>query len=77
MKGKTLKTIEVFAVGSQVEFLDGGTKATVTQVCIQADNRISYEIAWWANNSRTTGWVSTVEIKPVKTTGQQLIGFIA
>lgn len=77
MKGTKLKTIEVFAIGSQVEFIDGSTKATVTQVCIQADNRVSYEIAWWSNNSRTTGWVSTAEIKAVKSAERQRIGFIA
>lgn len=75
MKGEKVKTIEVFAVGSQVEFRDGGTRATVTQVCIQADSRISYEVAWWSGSSRNTGWVSIAEIKPVEKTGRQRIGF--
>jgi len=74
MKGKKLKTIEVLAIGTVVEFIDGGTKAIVTQVCIQVDNRVSYEVAWWSNGSRTTAWVSTVEI--THATGQrQKIGF--
>jgi hypothetical protein len=77
MKGKKVKTIEVFAVGTVVEFIDGGTNGIITQVCIQADCKVSYEVVWWSSNARNSGWVSVVEIKPVNKAGGLRIGFTA
>ena len=68
-------SVSVLPVGSWVQFLDGGNKATVTQICIQADDRVSYELAWWSGGTRNTGWVSTAEIDMKATLERQRIGF--
>lgn len=76
MKGEIVKTIEVLPVGSKVRFIDEGRVGIVTQVCIQADEKVSYEVAWWSGGTRNIAWVSAVEISPESPAANQRIGFV-
>lgn len=52
----------------------GGQDATIKQICIQADNHITYEIVWWNAAERKTAWVDASEIERTGKTSIE-IGF--
>lgn len=60
-------------VGSEV-VIGGSVTATVLQICIQSNSRVTYEVAWWDGNTRSTAWVDAGEIE--KYSGERVrIGF--
>jgi hypothetical protein len=54
--------IACIPVGSNVT-IGGSIRANVLQICIQSHNRVTYEVAWWAGNTRSTAWVDAGEIE--------------
>lgn len=66
--------IQVIKPGEHVA-MSGNVDAVVVQVCIQSQDRISYEVVWWAGNTRNTAWVSDFEVVPKKGCDRIKIGF--
>lgn len=65
---KKLATIYPIAPGSRVkitcpkesdfDYIEG----TVTSVCIDVENRVTYRVVWWNGNSRCTEWLEACEL---------------
>lgn len=65
--------IEVIKPGDAVKLND--LDAMVLQVCIQSQDRISYEVAWYSGSTRNTAWVSDFEIGKTGKSKSLKIGF--
>jgi hypothetical protein len=70
-------TLDVFAVGSQVEVGFGGhwVDALVTAVTVRTGGRVSYELSWWSGTNRTSAWAEECEVRPKSSTGLTTLGF--
>jgi len=66
------ETIAVFAVGTEVD-LGKNLKGTVLEVLISENDKVQYKCIWWDGKSRTTDWLSSLELKA--TTEKIYIGF--
>lgn len=53
-------------VGDEV-LIGDDVEATVNQICIQAQNRVTYEVVWWNGRQRCSDWVCEHEIHRVAT----------
>lgn len=66
--------LEVFEIGSAVEFVSGQGTATVSGISIRQTG-VTYECVWWDGGSRKQEWVHSFEIRSASECDKK-IGFL-
>jgi hypothetical protein len=66
------KTVEVFAVGSQINIIHANQSGTVVEVCISANDRVQ---AWWDGVTRCSEWLEAFEVEAAGESQRMVIGF--
>ena len=54
--------IEIYTVGSEVD-LGNKLKGKITEILIQATDRIQYKCVWWDAKTRKEEWLSSFELE--------------
>ena len=67
--------VTVLPIDTEVELSDG-IRGKVTAFCVRESGYITYEVQWWADRTRHSGWFAASQCRPVSADGPaQTVGF--
>jgi hypothetical protein len=61
------KMLQTYPVGAKI-ILNDDVAATVSGVCVRANEAVTYEVVYWSGSSRHCEWVQSFEVQGFRDT---------